>query len=154
MSMPPEITPEARTSMVASSLMAFLEAIHCAQIDSRWIMLLCDKNDRPERVEIPDDCSVNTRTELTKRKQFLDEMHSLSLQRLIGATNAEYLQMLRECGSARERNNRHGSSVQFLLTLFQNFVRTQGLDGVESEKVHVAGMKKAHFLCIGRKQPG
>ena len=62
--------------------------------------------------------------------------------------------MLKDCGFARERNNRHGSSVQFLLTPFQNSVRTQGLDGVESEKVQVAGMKKAHFLRIGRKQPG
>ena len=139
MSMPPEITPEARTSMVASSLIAFLEAIHCAQIDSRWIMLLCDKNDRPERVEIPDDCSVNTRTELTKRKQFLDQIHSLSLQRLIGATNAEYLQMLKDCGFTREKNNWYGISVQFLLTPFQKFVRTQGLDGAESKKQKLRG---------------
>ena len=62
--------------------------------------------------------------------------------------------MLKDCGFARERNNRHGSLVQFLLTPFQNFVRIQGLDGVESEKVHVMGMKKTHFLRIGRKQPG
>ena len=66
MSMPPEITPEARRSKVASSLTAFLEAIHCAKIDSRWIMLLCDNNDRPERVEIPDDRTIDTYAVLTK----------------------------------------------------------------------------------------
>ena len=73
MSMPPEITPEARTSMVTSSLTAVLEAIHCARIDSRWIMLLCDNNGRLEKVEIPDDRRVNTHTDLTKRKQFLEK---------------------------------------------------------------------------------
>ena len=55
--------------------------------------------------------------------------------------------MLKDCGFARERNNRHGYSVQFLLTPFQNSVRTQGLDGVESEKVQVAGMKKSTLLA-------
>ena len=52
--------PEASISKVASLLTAFLEAIHCAKIDSCWIMLLCDKDDRPESVEIPDDPSMNT----------------------------------------------------------------------------------------------
>ena len=156
MSMPPEITPEARRSKVASSLTAFLEAIHCAKIDSRWIMLLCDNNDRPERVEIPDDRTMNTYAVLTKRKQFLEQMHSLSLQRLIGATNTEYLQMLKDCGFAveGEKRSQHGVSMQLRLTPFQNFVTTQGLIGVETEKAKVKGMKKVYFLRIGRKQPG
>ena len=98
MSVPPEITPEARSSKVASSLTAFFEAIHCAKINSHWIMLLCDNDDRPERVEIPDDRTMNSCNNiyavLTKRKQFLEQMYSMSLQRLIGATNTEYLRML------------------------------------------------------------
>jgi len=97
---------------------------------------------------------MNTYAVLTKRKQFLEQMHSLSLQRLIGATNAEYLQMLKDCGFAVEKRSQHGVSMQFRLTPFQNFVTTQGLIGVETEKAKVKGMKKAYFLRIGRKQPG
>ena len=50
--------------------------------------------------------------------------------------------MLQECGFSRGKNGRHDVSVQFILTLFQNVARAQGLDGVETKEAEVNRMKK------------
>ena len=72
-------------SEIAATFGKFLFADQHANINSRWLLVHCNKSDRPESAENPE------------KRLVLELMRGISLQVLTGPSDEDYFVMLKEC---------------------------------------------------------